>query len=67
LKEIGAFTRQDLAIPVLNTSTGRDYREGPGDVSIISELVNPITKQAVSKATATAFPEAARILGFGPG
>jgi len=67
LKEIGAFTRRDLAIPVFHTSTGQDLRDGPGDESIISELVNMITQQPVHWETATVFPRATHILDFGPG
>jgi len=67
LKEIGAFTRQDLAIPVFHTSTGKDLRDGSGDESIISELVNMITQQPVHWEAATVFPGATHILDFGPG
>ncbi|PUU81782.1 fatty acid synthase beta subunit dehydratase [Tuber borchii] len=67
LKEIEAFTRQDLAIPVFHTSTGQDLRDGSGDESIISELVNMITQQPVHWEAATVFPGATHILDFGPG
>ena len=66
-KEIEAFTRQDLAIPVFHTSTGQDLRDGSGDESIIFELVNMTTQQPVHWEAATVFPGATHILDFGPG
>ena len=62
-----AFTRQDPAIPVFHTSTGQDLRNGSGDESIISELVNMITQQPVHREAATVFPWATHILDFGSG
>ncbi|PWW78691.1 hypothetical protein C7212DRAFT_350108 [Tuber magnatum] len=48
------LTSQNLTIPVFHTSTGQDLRDGSGNESIISALVNMIT-------------QATHILDFSPG
>ncbi|KAH8145050.1 uncharacterized protein LAJ45_10961 [Morchella importuna] len=67
LKGITSFNRKDLAIPVYNTYNGEDLRTAKGDESIISELVNMITRLPVHWEAATVFPKATHILDFGPG
>lgn len=65
LKEIGAFTQQDLAITVFNTPIGRDLDDSSGDESIIYKWINVITQQPVHGEAATFFLGTIQILDFG--
>ena len=67
LKEIEAFTRQDLVIPIFYTSTDPDLYDVLGDESMISELVDMITQLPVHWEAARVFPRATHILEFGSG
>ena len=67
LKEIEAFTRQDLVIPIFYTSTGPDLRDVLGDESMTSELVNMITQQPVNWEVVGVFLGVTHICDFGLG
>ena len=64
LKDI-KISVKGLAIPVYDTDSGGDIREGQDDA--VPSLVRMITQKPVNWAKATVFPGATHILDFGPG
>ncbi|KAL8812479.1 MAG: hypothetical protein Q9223_000999 [Gallowayella weberi] len=59
------ISSQKLGIPVFDTATGKDIRQGDGN--IVPALIRMITQDPVNWETATAFPSATHIVDFGPG
>ncbi|KAI9681414.1 MAG: beta subunit of fatty acid synthetase [Caeruleum heppii] len=57
---------KELAIPVLDTNTGKDLRE-QGSSNVVPALIRMITHDPVNWEKATIFPSATHIVDFGPG
>lgn len=65
LKDI-TIDSKSLGIPVFDTNTGADLRDGVNG-NIIPTLVRLITLDPVNWEKATVFPQATHVLDFGPG
>ncbi|KAF2422740.1 fatty acid synthase-like protein beta subunit [Tothia fuscella] len=65
LKDV-TISSESLAIPVYDTNTGKDIREGKS-ANIVPDLIRMITHDKVNWEQATVFPKATHILDFGPG
>lgn len=60
------ISSSSLAIPVYDTETGKDIREG-SEADVVPSLIRMITQKPVNWEQATEFPKASHVVDFGPG